>query len=248
MKVVREIESPFAERSAGRSRSSHRLSSPARAYARPYNRSHRRGKHVPNGTDVSAVRSLCRGSIVADLVDSEDKMKISPIVAAVFLCAANSVSLAQNTDESAHSSISATEFIQKAGEGGQAEVEMGQLGAKKATNGEVKAFAKRMVADHTKANGELVAVAKGKGEVPASRDTMHKAMMDKFQEQDAGKQFDRDYMEQMVQDHQTDVELFETAADDTKLDVDLRAYAKKTLPTLRDHLKQAQTIQAKLAD
>jgi putative membrane protein len=55
-------------------------------------------------------------------------------------------------------------------------------------------------------------------------------------------------MEQMVEDHKAAVELFENAADDEKFDLDLRAYAKRTLPTLRDHLKQAQTIQSKLAD
>jgi predicted outer membrane protein len=119
-------------------------------------------------------------------------MKISPILAAILLCAANGMATAQNT------SISASEFIEKAGAGGLAEVEMGELGAKKATNGQVKAFAKRIVTDHTKANEELLAAAKGKGQVPSSRDTMHKAMMDKFQQQDVGKEFDRDYMEQMV--------------------------------------------------
>jgi putative membrane protein len=173
-------------------------------------------------------------------------MKISPIAAALLLCAANGTSLAQNADESGHSSISASEFIEKAGAGGQAEVDMGQLGAKKASNGQVKSFAKRMVTDHTKANEELMAAAKGKGEVPAARDAMHKAMMDRFQQQEAGKEFDRDYIEQMVKDHKEDVELFERAADDTKLDAELRAYAKKTLPTLRDHLKQAQAIESKL--
>jgi len=175
-------------------------------------------------------------------------MKVSPILAAILLCAANGMSIAQNTDDSGHSSISASEFIEKAGAGGLAEVEMGQLGAKKAANAQVKSFAKRIVTDHTKANEELVTAAKGKGEVPSSRDMMHKAMMDKFQQQDAGKEFDRDYMEQMVKDHKTDIELFETAADDTKLDAELRAYAKKTLPILRDHLKQAQTIQSKLTN
>ena len=57
---------------------------------------------------------------------------------------------------------------------------------------------------------------KGKGlEVPSSQSAMHKAMMDKFREAHASKDFDRDYMEQMVADHKTDIELFETAADDT---------------------------------
>ena len=175
-------------------------------------------------------------------------MKISSILAALLLCAAGSMSIAQDADDSGHSSISAKEFVEKAGAGGLAEVEMGKLGEQKATNGQVKSFAKRIVADHTKANAELAAVIKGKGlEIPASLGTMHKAMMEKLGQQDAGKDFDRDYLEQMIEDHKTDIDLFETAADDVKLDSNLRGYAKKTLPTLRDHLNQAQTIASKLS-
>jgi putative membrane protein len=149
----------------------------------------------------------------------------------------------------AQSSAAMKEFVDKAGTSGLAEVEMGELGAQKAKNSDVKAFAKRMVKDHTKANEELVTAIKGKGvQVPSSRTDMHKAMMEKFQQQDAGKSFDRAYMEQMVEDHKAAVELFETAADDDGLDINLRGYAKQTLPTLRDHLKEAQTIQAKLTD
>lgn len=176
-------------------------------------------------------------------------MKTSPIVVAIFFCAASSTSIAQNTDGSTRPSISASEFVEKAGTAGLAEVEMGELGAQKATSGQVKAFAKQVVTDHTKANEQLVAATKGKGlEVPSSRSAMHKAMMDKFREADAGKDFDRDYMEQMVKDHKIDIELFETAADDVKLDGALRVYAKTTLPTLREHLKQAQTIESKLSN
>jgi hypothetical protein len=38
---------------------------------------------------------------------------------------------------------------------------------------------------------------------------MHKAMMEKFQQQNAGKDFDRAHMAQMGQDHKAAVELFE---------------------------------------
>jgi putative membrane protein len=178
-------------------------------------------------------------------------MNRSLILVAALLCATGSASMAQDTATatSAQSSASAKEFVEKAGTSGLAEVEMGELGAQKAKNGQVEAFAKRMVADHTKANQELLIASKGKGvQVPSSRTDMHKATVEKFQQQDAGKNFDRDYMEQMVEDHKAAVELFETAADDEKLDLDLRSYAKRTLPMLRDHLKQAQTIQSKLAD
>ena len=176
-------------------------------------------------------------------------MKSSVILVAIFSCAVGSTWIAQNTDAGTRPSISASEFVEKAGTGGLAEVEMGELGVQKAASGQVKAFAKRVVTDHTKANEQLVAAIKGKGlQVPSSRSAMHKAMMDKFRAAEAGKDFDRDYMEQMVEDHKMDIELFETAADDAKLDPELRAYAKNTLPTLRDHLKQAQTIESKLSN
>ena len=176
-------------------------------------------------------------------------MKRSSILVAAVLCATGSASMAQDSATSPQSSGSVREFVEKAGISGLAEVEMGELGAQKARNGQVKAFAKRMVADHTKANQELLTAIKGKGvQVPSSQSPLHKATVEKLQQQDAGKNFDRDYMEHMVADHKADVELFETAADDEKLDLELRSYAKRILPTLRDHLKQAQTIESKLAD
>ena len=180
-------------------------------------------------------------------------MNRSLVVVAALLCATSGASMAQDTASSAQattaqSGAAAKEFVEQAGTSGLAEVEMGELGAKKATNGQVKAFAKHVVEDHTKANQELVTASKGKGvQVPSSRTALHKATIEKFQQQEAGKSFDRDYMEQMVEDHKAAVELFETAADDEKLDLDLRTYAKRVLPTLRDHLKQAQAIQSKLA-
>ena len=175
-------------------------------------------------------------------------MKNSPILVAL-LCAVSSTSIAQNTDASTRPSISASEFVEKAGAGGLAEIEMGQLGVEKASNSQVKAFAKRIVTDHTKANEQLTAALKGKGlEVPSSRSAMHKAMMDKFREEKAGKDFDRNFIEHMVTDHKNDIELFEAAADDKKLDSALSTYARVTLPILREHLKEAQTIQSKLSN
>jgi putative membrane protein len=173
----------------------------------------------------------------------------SSILVAALLCAAGSASMAQNPATSAQASASVKEFVENAGTSGLAEIEMGEIGAQKAKDSQVKAFAKRIVEDHTKANQELLTASKGKGvQVPSAQTAMHKTTVEKFRQQDAGKNFDRDYMEQMVEDHKADVELFETAADDERLDIDLRSYAKRTLPTLRAHLKEAQTIQSKLAD
>jgi putative membrane protein len=176
-------------------------------------------------------------------------MKSFPILFAMFFFAASNTAIAQNTADSTRPSVSATEFVEKAGAGGLAEVEMGELGVQKATSGQVKAFAKQIVTDHTRANEQLTTVLRGKGlEIPSSRSDMHKAMLEKLQQEDAGKDFDRHFMEHMVTDHKSDIELFETAADDKKLEPELRNYAKMVLPTLREHLKQAQTIASKLSN
>lgn len=144
--------------------------------------------------------------------------------------------------------ISAQDFVKKAGESGAAEVELGRLGMQKATNADVRAFAQRMVADHTKANKQLMAAAKAKGlEVPTEPGLMHKGMKEKFEHQSADSDFNHDFMQQMVKDHKAAVELFQTAASDTTLDPELHSLAKKTLPTLQEHLADAQKLEAKLA-
>ena len=105
-------------------------------------------------------------------------MNRSSIVVAALLCVAGSAAMAQDSATSAQSTEAAKDFVEKAGASGLAEVEMGELGAQKARNSEVKAFAKQMVADHTKANQNLATAIKGKGvQVPSSRTDMHKAAM-----------------------------------------------------------------------
>lgn len=167
-------------------------------------------------------------------------MKISTMLLIAALGTASAVAAA------ADDKITAEEFAKKAGAAGNAEVEMGKLGVQKATDPDVKAFAQKMVADHTKANKELMAAAKGKNlEVPADADMMHKGMMEKFEHQKADTDFNHDYMEQMVRDHKKVIEVFQSAANDTTLDPEMRALAKKTLPTLQQHLADAQKIEAK---
>jgi putative membrane protein len=144
--------------------------------------------------------------------------------------------------------VTAEEFAKKAGAAGMAEVEMGKLGAQKATDPDVKAYAQKMVTDHSKANKELMAAAKGKNlEVPTEPDVMHKGMMEKFERQKADTDFNHDYMQQMVRDHKNVIELFQSVANDSTADPDMRALAKKTLPTLEAHLADAQKLEAKLA-
>jgi len=61
----------------------------------------------------------------------------------------------------------------------------------------------------------------------------------------SGAEFDRKYMEAMVKDHEKDVAAFERESTSGS-DADLKAWAAKTLPTLREHLQMARDINMKV--
>ena len=50
------------------------------------------------------------------------------------------------------------DFVNQATAAGMAEVDLGKLGAEKATDQSVKQFAQRMVDDHSKANDQLIKI------------------------------------------------------------------------------------------
>lgn len=134
------------------------------------------------------------------------------------------------------------EFVKDAAQGGMLEVKLGKLATEHAGNDAVKKFGQRMVDDHSKANKELKDLAAKKGiTLPTSLDQKHQTMIDKLSKMN-GADFDRAYMSAMVKDHQDDVAEFETEARNGK-DADIKAWAAKTLPTLREHLKLAQATQ-----
>jgi putative membrane protein len=60
-----------------------------------------------------------------------------------------------------------------------------------------------------------------------------------------GAAFDRGFIEAQVKAHQEAIALFEKQSNSGN-DGDLKAFAQKQLPALRNHLKQAQDLQAKL--
>jgi putative membrane protein len=142
-----------------------------------------------------------------------------------------------------HARLSSEEFAEKAAAAGHAEVAMGKLGVEKAQTAAVRAYAQKMVSDHTKGNQELTAAAQKKGiELPSSPDAMHKVMHKKFEMQKADAEFDQDFMKQMVKDHEATVALFEAATQADDVDPELKALAQKKLPTLRAHLSEAQQL------
>src|SRR5216684_1667139 len=124
-------------------------------------------------------------------------------------------------------------FMMNAAKGGMMEVEMGKQAAQNTKNPDVKKFGNRMVTDHSKANSELMALAKEEGVTLAGAKSPGKWKSDK------------DYMDMMVKDHQADLAEFQKQAQ-SGTDPDLKAFAPLAAKMVSAHLKLAQETQGKL--
>lgn len=136
-------------------------------------------------------------------------------------------------------------FWAEAAQGGMAEIMMAQTALQKTQNEEVRAYAQKMIDDHTAANDELKSLAASKNvTLPTEVSAKHKAMMEKMMSL-SGMDFDREYVKSQVKDHEKMVKLFQRQSErDT--DAEVKAFAAKTLPTLRMHLEMAQTLNGKM--
>ena len=121
------------------------------------------------------------------------------------------------------------------------EVQLGQTAQQKASSAAVKELGKKIEQDHTQAGTELAALAKAKN-VPLPADAGgEKAMMDKMSSL-SGTAFDKAYTKAMVRDHKKDVKEFEREAANG-IDSDVKAFAAKMLPILREHLRMAEGLE-----
>ncbi|MCC7009647.1 MAG: DUF4142 domain-containing protein [Acidobacteria bacterium] len=137
------------------------------------------------------------------------------------------------------------EFVAKASDAGAAEVAQAKLAMTRASNPDVKAFASRMAQDHASLNSALMGVAAQQNlEAPAARAAESRAT-EKLGGL-SGAAFDREYMSGQVAAHMDAIRLFEHEAEQGS-DAAVKAWAQKTLPALRDHLKMAQDVAAKVS-
>jgi len=129
-------------------------------------------------------------------------------------------------------------FVKGAAAGGMFEVKSSELARDRASGDAVKKFAQQMVDDHGKANKEFMALLSKKGlSAPKDMREQDRANVDTLSKL-RGADFDREYGKMQVAAHKEAVALFEEEAKNGK-DTDLKAFAEKTLPTLREHQKHA---------
>jgi putative membrane protein len=137
-------------------------------------------------------------------------------------------------------------FVHAATIGGKAEVEFGQLAERKGHLQAVKDFGRRMVADHGKANQQLMQLAQAANiPQPNQLDEEHKAMRSQLDKL-SGVEFDLAYIRGQIADHQKTAQLFEWEIGSGQ-DPQLKGLASQILPVVLHHLETASAIEYQLA-
>jgi putative membrane protein len=178
-------------------------------------------------------------------------------IAAAALCLALSTpALAQSAGEKSGInslmgiSPSTADFVKEAAVSDMFEIQSSQLAEQKVSDTLTKAFAEHMIKDHSKTTSELKSMVQDgqvKAEIPDQLDASHQNQLDKLKSLD-GTNFTKQYHADQYKGHKDAVSLFKRYADGGDNPV-LKAWAEKTLPTLEDHLREAQDLdQAKKSD
>ena len=136
-------------------------------------------------------------------------------------------------------------FLATATQSDQNEIALSQLAQQKATNPAVKAFADKMVDEHTKMTASMKPFADDWGLTPPSGpDSDHQSELNKLQGM-SGNDFDKEYISDMVTDHAKALRAFTTEAKDTK-DVKFRAAVIKGKTAVAAHKNMAYDLKKKL--
>ena len=153
-------------------------------------------------------------------------------------------------------------FVEETLSAGMAEVELGRMAQERATDAEVKQFAEMMVRDHTQAGDSLEQVAQQHSiQAQAELQERHRDLIDRLSNL-KGADFDREYMDAMVQGHEDMVDHLQTRASedrfgenkgtvrpeasDNPVEASLNQWGANALPTTRRHLEEARRISDRL--
>ena len=169
-------------------------------------------------------------------------LAIGCVFASATLTFAADTKTRQDKDAAAELSAQDKRFMTKAAQAGHAEIATGKLAASKSLNDDIKEFGQQMVDDHSKTNDELGLLARTKGfALPSEPDAAHKQLAKRLEGlKDA--EFDRLYLSEAgFNDHRAAMNLFTSQAKLGK-DKEIKAFAEKTLPTIKHHHQMAEDL------
>ena len=138
--------------------------------------------------------------------------------------------------------VSTAEFVKKVALSDMLEIQASEFIAPHA-DADTKPFAEMMVKDHKGTSNELkelVQSRKVSAELPSALDAEHQKKLDDLKKL-GGRDLDRQYDRMQLEAHREAVTLF-TRYSETGDNPELKAWAGKTLPRLKEHLAMAQKL------
>jgi len=137
----------------------------------------------------------------------------------------------------------AADFVKIAAISDMYEISAAKIAEKQSRNAAVKAFAARMIHDHsatTAAVRKILASGTVNATAPADMDGKHESLIGDLN-QATPNAFDKTYMDQQVQAHNEAEGVFKSYASQGDNDA-LKQFAKDTAPKIQSHLDMAQRI------
>lgn len=159
---------------------------------------------------------------------------------------ANKVDRKAADSTGAYSADEATsKFLVRAADGGKAEVRMAELASGKSSRDDVKKFSAMLIEHHNQANERVKTLATERKVILP--DSLSEDKMKAYQDlsDKNGKEFDRKYINVMIDDHQNDIKVFEEAVEKSG-DDQVRSFAQSTLPLLRSHLDSLKVLKDRI--
>jgi putative membrane protein len=149
----------------------------------------------------------------------------------------------QGAAPAGQAALSTQDFVNKAAISDMFEIQSSKVAQQKDKKKQDKKFAKRMIKDHGKTTKQLKAMVKNgkvQAELPATLDSEHQQKLDDLKKL-SGKEFDQAYDQAQKEGHAQAVAMFENYAQNGD-NADLKKWAQKTLPTLKEHLSMAKKL------
>ena len=146
----------------------------------------------------------------------------------------------------AAAALPTSDYIMKAGQSDQFEIQEGQLASSMGKDPSIKTFGMMMVTEHRKTTGVLTKAIANMGMTPPPPPPLtadQQAQIDQLRGL-SGPEFDKTYVSQQIASHQ---EALMVQANYSKggSDAKLRGVATNTVPVVQGHLKSLMTLQAK---
>lgn len=133
------------------------------------------------------------------------------------------------------------DFVVNAVSGGMTEMQLAKLAKEKTISRNVKDYADMIVNDHGVLNDQLKAISSGLHVV--LKPPPNEEMQTKLQllNKHKAKDFDKDFLDMMVKDHEKTIQLFEHASKDVN-NAEVKTLIDNALPQLNKHLDSARVL------